>query len=326
MKASVFKYSPVVCEVQQVELSVCHDFLLENSFIYWFDFEGKPDQDLFCGFIKHIIPSIEINVNKLISSELSHFDDHKDWAAVTLKMMDYDSKENKINYEAITLVLIKNVVISIQSDILGDHFEEIRDKIKSMKSSLNQRNAEYLFVRLIESIEANYHKIINEINEDLLEIEAFIPKATNITELKSLFMIKRELLFLRKNTSPLRDTLFQMLNSEEYQFSKPNQKQIKTIYERLIYVVDNIDLNRDMLSGMLDFHISSNGYKMNNIMKVLTTISTIFMPLGFLAGYYGMNFQNLPLLNEPYGYLWVTLVMLGIGMSMFVMFKRRRWI
>lgn len=326
MDLKVFKYNSNSCSVHTYEAQQCLKLAHEPDCYYWYDFDGKPDVDLFVDFVKKLLPDFSGNVQRLFLSDLSQFAENKEWVSLSLKMMEYDAQQNKISYESITMILVGNVVISVQGDVEGDHFNEVRERLQTPNSNLSQKNAEYLFVRLLESIENNYHKIIDEVNTELLEIEGFIPNANNISELRTLFKIKRELMFLRKNISPLREILYQMMNSEEYSFSKLNSKLLKSVYERLIFVVDSIDLDREMLSGMLDFHISSNGYKMNNVMKVLTIISTIFMPLGFLAGYYGMNFSHMPYLSHPDGFWYMSAFMLAVAMVMLMFFVKKKWL
>jgi magnesium transporter len=326
MKISCIKYNQTHSEVFDINEISLVDFEFKQEYTYWVDFEAKPELDILSIIFaklscENIIPS-----HKLFVPESSSFIDHKDWISVSIKMMEYNKQLNKIKYETVLLLLVKNVVFTIQDEVEGDLFGELRDKITSLQSTINHRNAEYLFVRILDSIEKNYHSIIDDINSELVDIDGFISKANSLNEFRILFKLKRELLFLRKNASPLREIINQMINNEEYEFERTNIKLLKNVFERLQFVIDNIDLNREMLSGILDFHISSNGYKMNNIMKVLTIISTIFMPLGFVVGYFGMNFDNLPLLKNQYGYLVVTGFMFLLGIGMLLFFNKRKWL
>lgn len=326
MKIVCYQYNIESCSVIEVTEETLSTVELTEDFVYWLNFELMPTKNTLAVLAQKLNFENQPWFEKLFVTDSHSIFENQQALSLTLKMLEYDKILHRIKQENTTLVLAKNVVITIQDGKEGDLFVEIRNKIKSLQSLLNQKNSEYLLYRLLNAVEKSNQNIVDQINIQLLDIDSFIANANSLDELKGLFRLKRELIFLRKNTSPLRELLNQLCHTEDYVFHEDTYKNLCQLADHTQYLIENIDLNRDMLSGILEFHISSNGYKMNNIMKLLTIISTVFIPLGFVVGYFGMNFTNLPLLNNPYGFIYVSSFMLLASLGMLLYFKAKRWI
>ena len=144
--------------------------------------------------------------------------------------------------------------------------------------------------------------------------------------MEQLYQLKRELLFLHKAVWPLREVISFLLRRESSLIQDSTIPYLRDVYDHVVQAIDSIEINRDMLTTMLDLYLSSVSYRTNEIMKVLTIIATIFMPLTFLAGVYGMNFEHMPELSWKYGYLLIWIIMIALGISMLYFFRRKKWI
>lgn len=251
-------------------------------------------------------------------------EDFEDYIFVVLKMLHYD-KKNEIMAEQISLILGFNFVISFQ-EIEGDVFDPIRERIRNGKGRIRRMGADYLAYALVDAIVDNYFIILEKLGEkiELLE-EGLVTNPTPET-LHAIHNLKREMIFMRKSIWPLREVVSGLERGESALIRESTRVYLRDVYDHTIHVIDTIEGFRDMLSGMLDIYLSSISNKMNEVMKVLTIIATIFIPLTFIAGIYGMNFQYMPELEWRWSYFAVWIVMLTIGISMVFYFRKKRWL
>jgi magnesium transporter len=252
-------------------------------------------------------------------------DDLENYLFLVLKMLQYDEKEQKIKFEQVSLILGSTYVISFQ-EREGDVFNIIRKRIKEGKGRIRKMDSDYLAYSLIDAIVDNYFSILEKIGERIEDIEGEVITNPSPETLQSIYSLKRDLIFLRKSVWPLREVITKMERGEIKLITKPTELFLRDVYEHTIQVIDTIESFRDMISGLLDIYLSSISNKMNEVMKVLTIIATIFIPLTFIAGIYGMNFQNMPELGWHWGYFIVLCVMLVIGITMIIYFKRKNWL
>jgi len=240
-------------------------------------------------------------------------------------MLSYRNENKSIQSEQVSLVLGQNVVISFQESV-GDVFEQIRDRIRHAKGRIRKASADYLAYVLIDAIVDNYFAILEKLGELVESIEEeLITKSTEKT-LQQIHGIKRELLFLRKSVWPLRELTNNLEKTESPLIVDATKLYLRDVYDHTIQIIDTVESFRDMVSGMFDIYLSSISNRMNAVMKVLTIIATIFIPLTFIAGIYGMNFKDMPELEWKWGYPIVLIVMAVVGISMLIYFKRRKWL
>lgn len=252
-------------------------------------------------------------------------EDYGNYIYIVLKMLYYDEKSNEMITEQISLVLGSNFVISFQEK-RGDVFNPIRDRIRSDKGRVRKMGADYLAYALTDAIVDNYFTILEKIGEkvEFLE-EELVAKPTPET-LQAIHNLKRDLIFLRKSVWPLREVISGLERGESSLIDASTKLYLRDVYDHTIQVIDTVETLRDMVSGMLDIYLSSISNKMNEVMKVLTIIATIFIPLTFIAGIYGMNFAFMPELELPWAYPLILFVMVGVGILMLIYFRRKRWI
>jgi len=227
--------------------------------------------------------------------------------------------------EHVSLILGENYVISFLEDE-GDVFDGLRERIRTAKGRIRSMKSDYLAYALMDAVVDNYFQAMESIGDHLEEIDDKImvdPKPDDIQEINRL---KRDILSLRKAVWPLREEIGVLEKSESLLVSPDTKIFFRDLYDHTIQIIDMVETYRDILGGMHDVYLSSISNRMNEIMKVLTIIATIFIPLSFIVGVYGMNFEYMPELKWRWGYymVWGLMVMAGIGMLGY--FKRKKWL
>lgn len=253
-------------------------------------------------------------------------EDHGDYIYTVLKMLSYDEKEGEIVIEQVSLVLGPNFLISFQEERGGDVFGPVREQIRSGKGRIRKLGADYLAYALIDLIVDNYFMILEKLGERIEFLEEELVTNPRPETLQTLHDLKREMIFLRKSVWPLREVIGGLERGESPLIKESTGIYLRDVYDHTIQVIDAVETLRDMLSGMLDIYLSSISNRMNEIMKVLTIIATIFIPLTFVAGVYGMNFRYMPELGWQWGYPLILLVMAAVGVTMIVYFRRKKWL
>ncbi len=244
---------------------------------------------------------------------------------IVLKMLYYDEKIKEITSEQISIIFGHNFVISFQEKE-GDIFDPIRERIRTGKGRVRKMGADYLSYSLMDSIVDSYFSILEKLGENIEDVEETMITDPKPETLHGIHSLKRKMISLRKSVWPLRDVLSALERSESPLIREPTRIYLKDVYDHTIQVIDTVETYRDVLSGMLDVYLSSISNKMNEIMKVLTIIATIFIPLTFIAGVYGMNFEFMPELRWRLGYPAIWVVMISVGISMLVYFRKKKWI
>lgn len=259
------------------------------------------------------------------TSQRPRMEDFENYIFVVLKMIYLDGKENEINIEQVSLIIGENYVISFQEKE-GDVFNPIRERIKNGKGRIRKMGADYLAYALTDVIVDNYFVVLEKIDEKLEDLEEELVTNPTSKTLQAIHNLKKDVLLLRKSIWPLREVIGILERGDSKFIYKSTQIYFRDVYDHTIQVMDVIETSLDMLTGMLDIYLSSLNNKMNEIMKVLTIIATIFIPLTFITGIYGMNFKHMPELSWHWGYFAVLLVMAIIGVSMLMYFKKKKWL
>jgi magnesium transporter len=221
-------------------------------------------------------------------------------------------------------VLGKDFLISFQEKE-GDLFDGFRDRIRLDMGKVRKKNGDYLLYRLIDIIVDNYYNVLDRIGDLIEEMEENVYENTSTTIFNKIQHLKKELIYLRKALYPLREALGKIVKGESEFISEENLRYFADVYDHVAHLMDSLDTYKDLTSGLLDIHINAMNTKLNEVMKVLTVISTIFMPLTFIVGIYGMNFHHMPELDWPLGYYTVWGVIILIFLMMLAFFKRKRW-
>jgi magnesium transporter len=252
-------------------------------------------------------------------------EDFDDYVYIVLKMLYYDAKEKEVRAEQFSLILGSNFLISFQERV-GDVFELVRERIRKGKGHIRKAGADYLAYALMDAIVDQYF-IIMEIFGDKMEAleEELVENPTGRT-METIHTMKREMIYFRKQVWPLREVVGGLVRGEFSLISESTAVYLRDVYDHTIQVIDTVESLRDVLGGMLDLYLSTISNRMNEVMKVLTIIATIFIPLTFVAGIYGMNFKYMPELEWHWGYYMIWGVMAVVVVTMVVYFKRRAWL
>ena len=252
-------------------------------------------------------------------------EDYESYIYTVLKMMLLDEIKEEIIIDQVSIILGPNYILSFQ-EREGDVFNPIRERLKNPASRLRKNGVDLLAYSLIDAVVDNYFLILEHFGDEIEELEEELIIYPLPETLKAIQRYKRDMITLRRSIWPLRELINSLQRTESGLIKESTQLYLRDVYDHTIQVIDSIEAFRDILSSMVDVYLSSLSNRMNDIMKVLTIIATIFIPLTFIAGVYGMNFEFMPELEWRWGYPAVMLGMALIGISMFLYFKKRRWV
>ncbi|MGC9512911.1 MAG: magnesium/cobalt transporter CorA [Fidelibacterota bacterium] len=244
---------------------------------------------------------------------------------IVLKMLRYQEATESVESEQVSLILGKNFLFTFQEKP-GDVFEPVRDRLRQHKGRIRTLGPDYLAYALIDAIVDNYFLVLEKMGDRIEALEERLVQNPTDDILHILHRLKREMIYLRKSVWPLRELLNGLERSESSLIQQSTGVYLRDVYDHTIQIIDTIESYRDIISGMLDTYLSSVSNKMNEVMKVLTIIATIFIPLTFIAGIYGMNFEYMPELGWKWSYPLVWLLMVGVGILMVVYFRKKKWL
>jgi magnesium transporter len=252
-------------------------------------------------------------------------EEYQDYLLIILKMLRFDDETKTIDTEQVSLIIGPNIVLSFQ-EREWDVFNGVRDRLQRSSGRIRQRGTDYLAYALLDSIIDSYFQILEKVGDCLVDVEEELLTSPEQSSLGSVYHFKRELLLLRKSVWPLREVVSELQKGEIELVSEPTQVFLRDLYDHTIQVMDTVELFRDTVSGLHDLYLSSVSNRMNEIMKVLTIMASIFIPVTFIAGIYGMNFEYMPELRWRWGYFMVWGIVLGCVGGMLVFFKKRKWL
>ncbi len=296
----------------------------------WINVDGVHDPELVQRigqkFNLHAL-SIEDIVNTQIRPKQ---EDYGSYLVVMLRMILRTDKKAKgakcFSTEHVAIILGQNWVITFQEQHSADVFEPIRTRLRGAMGKIRSCGADYLAYAIIDAIVDGYFEVLEELGEELEELESQVTNPESSPMLTEIHSTRNFGLFLRRYVWPVRDVLAGIERNESPLIQKSTRIFLRDVYDHAIEIMEMLEAYREMASGLMDLHLSAMSNRMNSVMMVLTTVTTIFMPLTFIAGVYGMNFTFMPELKWHYGYPSILLVMLSISLGMLVFFRRRRWI
>ena len=292
--------------------------------VLWVNIDGLQDVRLLeeIGLLFGLHPLILEDI--LNTDQRPKAEDFSDYMFIVVKNI-HNSVDQNLHAEQISIILGKNFVLSFQEKE-SDLFHPIRERLRAAKGRIRKAGADYLAHHLMDAVIDQYFAVLEDIDEKIERLENELLRQTTPAQLQSIHLLKRELTFLRKSLWPLRDAIGLLQRSDSQLIVESTLIYFKDVSDHIIAVIDTVDTFRDMLGGMLDIYLSAASMKMNQVMKVLTVITTIFMPLSFLAGVYGMNFEHIPGLHWRWSFYALWGVMLTIVGGMLILFARKKWI
>lgn len=329
-KISVIDYNEETYdEVDVTNIDDCFQFSSDKQSVKWINVDGLTDIKTFenIGMRLGIHPLV---LEDIINTEQRpKIEDFSDYFYITMKMISAEDTDldgaNEIYVEQLSIIVGANFVITFLEES-SEYFDNIRDRIRLSSGKIRKMGADYLCYAIMDIVVDNYFLVLERMVEQLDLIEEKIDRNPKADSLWNIYNLRKEMIFLRKYIWPFRDVINMMIKTESELIKDGTKLYLKDIQDHMIQAIETIEIFREMLSEMLDIYLSINSNKMNEIMKLLTIISTIFIPLTFIAGVYGMNFEFMPELKMKMGYPAVLLLMFIVGAGFFAFFKRKKWI
>ena len=310
--------------VDDASIDDCRE-LARGEMVAWINVDGIHDIELVqaLGDCFGLHPmSLEDVVN---SSQRPKYEEFEDYLFVAMKMLAYVDESNSVESEHVSVILGAGFVLSFLEDE-GDVFEAIRQRIQLGRGRIRAMGADYLAYCLMDTIVDHYFLAVERISDQVEIVDERILTSPSPHDIVEIHRFKREILSLRKAVWPLREVVGAITRSDSPLLPPPTLVFWRDLHDHSVQVIDMVETCRDVLASLHDTYLSSLSNRMNEVMKILTIISTIFIPLTFVVGVYGMNFKFMPELEWRFGYLLVWGLMLAIGTSLYLFFRRRQWL
>jgi len=324
-KITILDYDETQFQEKKVrEIEECFPFK-ETPTVTWINVDGVHD----VGFIQKLGEHFDLHpliIEDIVNTQQRpKMEESENYIYIVLKMLYLDAESNGTQVEQVSVVFGKNFVISFQ-EREGDIFEIIRERIRNGKGRIRKMGTDYLAYALIDAVVDHYFIILEKDGEKIEVLEEKVVSEPRPETLQEIHRLKRDMIFLRRSVWPLRELVNSLERGESPMIQKTTRIYLRDVYDHTIQVIDTLETYRDMLSGMHDTYLSSISNRMNEVMKVLTIIATIFIPLTFIAGIYGMNFEFMPELKWRWAYFGVWGIILIIGIFMLLFFKKKKWL
>ena len=322
---TIFDYNETHIEEKAVDkVEECFPYK-DTPNVTWINVNGVHDPEIIRKIGEHF------NIHPLILEDILNtgqrpkYDDFDDYIFIVLKMLYYETNVNELMIEQVSLLIGKNYVISFQEK-KGDVFNPIRDRLIKAKGRIRKMNADYLAYALLDAVVDNYFTILEQIGDKIETLEEELIDNPNPQTLQTIHDLKRDAIYLRKSIWPLREVVSNLERGESSLIYESTRIYLRDVYDHTIQVIDTVETLRDVISGMLDIYLSSISNKMNEVMKTLTIFAAIFIPLTFIAGLYGMNFEFMPELKLRWAYPAILFFMLSVGISLVIYFRKKKWL
>ncbi|MDH7514246.1 MAG: magnesium/cobalt transporter CorA [Bacteroidota bacterium] len=329
------RHEPVRVEVITYDLRACTQRIVspeeldltprEEEGILWVNLDGVHDASLL-ERIGAVFGLHELTLEDILNTEQRpKLEIYDRYVFIVMKMLWYDGGERRLVHEQVSFILGEKFLLSFQEGVAGDVFESVRQRLRNERARIRSEGTDFLCYTLIDAIVDHYFAVLERIGEHISEIEDELIREADHQTLQTIHQLKRELVLLRKSVWPLREIVGAMERREIPFVTPSSQPFLRDVYDHIIQVMETLETYRDMLSGMVDIYMSTVSNRMNEIMKVLTIIATVFIPLTFIAGVYGMNFEHMPELHWRWGYAFAWGIMATVALGMFIYFRKKKW-
>ncbi len=321
---SVYEYNAsevIYKELNEVE--DCYEYL-NNANNIWINFDGlkKEDIDKICAYFGiHTLIAEDI----FSSGQRPKMDELNRFLYSLLNMLFFNDEAISVENEQISIVLGSNLVLSFQEDATRDVFNPLRERIKVAGSKVRENNADYLFYSLIDLIVDNYFVTMEQLGERIEDLEDDITHRPDTRTLAKINMLRKEMIFLKRNISPVREIINGILRSESTLIEEKTEKYFKDVYDHIVQANELAENYRDMMINLQDLYLSNVNLKMNEVMKVMAVVTCLLAPATVIGGIFGMNFNRIPWLHNPNGFFIAVGIMLVIPVWMIFIFKKRGW-
>ncbi|MBC7000020.1 magnesium/cobalt transporter CorA [Cytophaga sp. FL35] len=291
----------------------------------WVDIIGLSDE--------HFIELVgkRFGLNSLVMEDIvdttqrPKIDEYDDYLFGVFKMLYIDDETNEIVYEHVALVLLENCVLVFQ-ELEDDVFSGVRNRVKNQSGRIRTRGADYLFFALLDAIVDNYFVVLEYLNHRIETLDELVYQNPTQEIVQDIQDLKKQVLKVRRWISPVRELVGRLIDSENLLITKDTKVFLRDILDHSLEINESLQIYREMSMSLMEMYMSNMSNKMNEVMKVLTIMASIFIPLTFIAGIYGMNFDHMPELHWEHGYVMVWIIMIVLFIGMMVYFKRKNWL
>ncbi len=261
----------------------------------------------------------------LNTSQRPKTEEFEDYLFIVLKLIDYNASTDEILVEQVSLIIGPDFLLTFQEKHCS-FLDRVHERLRTGKGRIRRLGVDHLAYCLIDSIVDNYFVALEKLAEKIELLEEEVVSNPNREILQVIHRMKTDMIFLRKSIWPLREVVNRLVISESAFIKEDVKPYLRDVYDHAVHIIDTLETYRDIVSGMLEIYLSSINHKLNEVMKLLTVISTIFMPLTFFTSWYGMNFKHMPELDEAWGYPLIGMLSLFVAVLMLFYFRRKEWI
>lgn len=303
------------------------DRLFDSEMEYpceWVNFDGIHDVAMIERIGSHYSIDMLVLEDIVNSSQRPKIEDYDDFTYIVLRMLIYNERKKEVESEQVSIILNDSTILTFQEKETDD-FEPIRERIRKKKGRIHKAGIDFLCYSIIDFIIDNYFIVLENIGERVDDLEDEVLTEPDDETIQKVHALKRDTLAIKKSLWPLRDILSVLLKSDSRMVLDETKLYLRDAYDHTVEAIETVEAYRDFISGLLDIYLSSISQRMNEVMKVLTLISTIFIPLTFIAGVYGMNFKYMPELEARFGYYVILAMMVVLAGCMLFYFKKKNW-
>jgi len=326
IRITLIDYDEAALKEQTLEkIEDCFDYKTTST-VTWINIDGVHDVQIVEKLCK------QFNLHPLTLEDIVHpgqrpkFEEYDNYLFLVVRMLQYSQDSGSVTSEQVSFILGDNFLITFQ-EAVGDVFEQIRQRLRMGKGRVRKMGDDYLAYALVDAIVDNYFMILEAMGERIESLEEQLLSNPEESLLASIHYMKRELMTLRKSVWPLRELLSALQRTDSTMIKPGTRVYLRDVYDHAVQILDMIENFRDVVAGMLDIYLSSVSNRMNAAMKVLTIIATIFIPLSFIAGVFGMNFKHMPELQWGWAYPWGFwgIILASVSVMVYV-FRRNKWL
>ncbi|UEG50813.1 magnesium/cobalt transporter CorA [Ferruginibacter lapsinanis] len=324
IKIFVYDFDAHDIAVRELDkVSDCFSFI-DSPKVTWINVDGlrKVDVESICNHygIHYLIIEDILSIG-----QRPKMDDMEGLVFCVLNMLYFNEKDSSIESEQISIVLGKNFVISFQEDAQRDVFNPLREKLKINLSKVRANKADFLFYSLIDLIVDNYFVVMEKFGEKIELLEEDILRNADTRSLAKINILRKEMIVLKRSIAPVRELVNGILRSENELIEERTEKYFKDVYDHIVQANDLCENYRDMMMNLHDLYLNNVNLKMNEVMKVMAVVTCLLAPATVIGGIFGMNFEQIPLLHNKWGFFISVALMLFIPIVMIRAFRRRGW-
>ena len=325
VKLKVMSYTEK--EISEQEVATVAEAIesIREGQVTWINITGVHDEEI----IREV--GRQLNIHSLVLEDIANttqspkLEEYGDHLFVIVKMASFREGTGELDVEQVSLLLGRDYVVSLQEDE-DDILDGLRERIRFSKGKIRRMGPDYLMYGIVDALVDHYFHVLGRIGEEMEMMEEELIVSVNQELLIRIYKMKRELSFLRKSIWPMREVANNLIRTENSLITRNTRVFLKDVHDHAFQVMETVEALRDMASGMLDLYLTTTSNKMNEVMKVLTIFAAIFIPLTFIAGVYGMNFEHMPELHHRLAYpiWWAVTITVGLGLLLY--FKWKKWL